>query len=78
MPRAISCDIDGETIDVEEALLMRDDPTYARNGVIDLVTNFRCLDCGQSVVPHKASRNGQAHFEHKARNPNCPMSDPAR
>jgi hypothetical protein len=36
----------------------------------------RCVECRQTVKPHKASDKGvAAHFEHLKRNPNCSLSE---
>ena len=74
MPRATTCQLDDQRIDVTEALNLRDLARKLRNKPPD----FRCLQCDGPVLPHKESRYGAAHFEHRKRNPSCPLSDPAR
>lgn len=74
MPRAVTCMLVNNEISVEQALSLRDDPKRKRSALL----NFRCIDCGEQVKPHKEGKASGAHFEHKKRNPNCPLSDPAR
>lgn len=74
MPRAVFCMLDNKEVSVEEALRLRDDPERKRTTLLD----FRCSDCAKPVRPHKGGRTISAHFEHGERNPNCPLSDPAR
>lgn len=70
MPRATTCFLDGKTITVAQALELRS--RRQRHNA------FRCRHCDEPVRPHKAGNNMAAHFEHLARNPSCPLSDPAR
>ena len=74
MPRAITCILGKGVISVEDALRMRDDPTRKRNVLLD----FRCIECGMQVRPHKDGKTMAAHFEHHKRNAACPLSDPSR
>lgn len=74
MPRAVTCMIDNKEVSVEQALRLRDDPERKRTTRL----NFQCIDCGKQVKPHKEGKASGAHFEHHRRNPNCPLSDPAR
>lgn len=73
MPRAAICRLSTE-ISVEKALVMRD----GDKALNDLIIEFRCVECGMPVRPHKKSENMDAHFEHLRRNPNCALSDPLR
>ena len=76
MPRATTALYKGKRINVEEALTL---PQSER-------IHMHCIDCGQPVNPHKASKPGKkpnaAHFEHYqaggGRNAKCKLSDPAR
>jgi hypothetical protein len=74
VPRLTSCDLGTGTIDVGEALRLRDAARAAHRPRPD----FRCGTCAEPVRPHQASRHGEAHFEHLDRNARCPHSDPAR
>ncbi len=67
MPRETTCELDGQIVDIEEALRLRDESP--RRGPYP---GFRCRECGELVRPHKKGTTGQAaHFEHRKRNPNC-------
>ena len=66
MARAVDCKFDGQIISVEKALEM------GRGN------DYRCCECDKPVKPHKASRYGEAHFEHLRRNPKCSKSCPER
>lgn len=66
MARAVECKFEGQIIRVGKALEMGSNNDY------------RCLECDSPVRPHKASRYGEAHFEHIRRNPKCSRSDPDR
>jgi hypothetical protein len=66
MPKAITCVLNKKVIGVDEALNLRD--TANRK------PDFRCVDCGKAVRPHRAGGDGAAHFEHLERNPACPLS----
>lgn len=68
MPRATTCELDGQIIGVEEALRLRDEAAGRRGPYPE----FSCRECGEPVRPHKEGTTGQAaHFEHKKRNPGC-------
>ena len=68
VPKAITCTLNGNEIDVANALQMR------ARGASPV---FRCIECGESVRPHKQGTTGQAaHFEHNSKNPLCPLSGP--
>lgn len=73
MARATTCLLDGQQIDVDEALELRQKAKRR-----DLPLNFRCIECGQMVRVHRASDYGAAHFEHLHRNPECQLSDISR
>ncbi len=74
MPRATDCNRNGDVVSIDMALQLRN----ARRTSPSQILDFQCIECGQTVRPHKAGAHGAAHFEHSARNPNCPLSDPAR
>ena len=74
MARATTCHLDDRLINVAVAIDQRD---LAREQGRES-PYFRCRECGRPVRPHKESGYGAAHFEHLERNPNCPLSDPAR
>ena len=74
MARSKVCAIGKRMIDVDEAIAMRDDERSRGRDNPD----FRCPECGESVQPHGAGGGACAHFEHRSRNPNCTLSDPAR
>ncbi len=74
MARATTCVLDGQEIDVDEALRLRDQARQSS----DTYPGFRCVECGEPVRPHSAGGHAEAHFEHLSRNPNCRLSDPGR
>ena len=74
MPRSTNCYLGRREVSIDEALRLRDDPERRRNVLLD----FRCVDCGNPVRPHKDSKTTSAHFEHHRRNAACPLSDPQR
>jgi hypothetical protein len=70
MPRATTCVLNGEVIDVAEALRRK------RRLTRSMRADFRCTECGKPVRPHRDSDYGDAHFEHLRRNAECSLSDP--
>jgi len=74
MPRATECILGNDRISVKEAIQLRDIAETQKNKKPD----FRCVECGRPVKPHKGGGTGGAHFEHLERNPKCSLSDPAR
>lgn len=70
MPRATTCMLGNRRIVIEDAIDLRDSAIQR--------PDFRCVKCGEPVIPHKESLYGDAHFEHVERNPECPLSDPER
>ncbi len=72
MPLATQCDLNGESISVDLALILRDQARSRRTARPD----FRCMNCGAEVRPHRDGGHVSAHFEHLERNPQCPLSDP--
>jgi hypothetical protein len=69
MSMATKCRLHSGEIDVGRAIEVRD-----RRGSAPY-PEFRCIECGQLVRPHKAGTTGQgAHFEHRIANPNCNLS----
>ncbi|PZO18230.1 MAG: hypothetical protein DCF26_08360 [Burkholderiales bacterium] len=74
MPLAINCAFSDTEISVADALLLREDARLGRRASPD----FRCIQCGEAVRPHRKGSFGAAHFEHLRRNPLCKLSDPAR
>jgi hypothetical protein len=75
MPRATECILNGKLLDINDAIDLRDNakdrPSKAKH-------DFRCIECGAPVRPHKEGRSSSAHFEHEGRNPDCKLSHPAR
>jgi hypothetical protein len=74
MPRANTCKLDERVLTVKEAIELRD--SARKNG--RQTQEFRCVECDGFVSPHNSSTYGDAHFEHRVRNPKCKLSDPAR
>jgi hypothetical protein len=74
MARATTCELDGQLIEVDEALQRRDQARATGQQCPE----FRCEECGEPVRPHRESGHGGAHMEHRSRNPNFSRSDPAR
>ena len=74
MPKSTTCLLNGRQIDIGEALDLRDS---ARKRQIE-DPDFLCIECDKPVCPHKESSYGAPHFEHRSRNPDCNLSDPAR
>lgn len=70
MRAAKQCSYHGRTIQVEEALEIREDPRTPRRNE----SEFLCLECGEQIWPHRSSDNGEAHFEHLRRNTGCSFS----
>lgn len=70
MPKATSCLLNKKSIEVEEALELRDEAKRLGQPRPD----FRCVDCQKAVRPHRSGGGGSAHFEHLERNPACPLS----
>lgn len=71
MPKATTCTLNKMIITVEAALHLRDEAKRAGQTSPD----FRCVDCGKAVRPHRDGGSGAAHFEHLERNPTCPLSN---
>jgi hypothetical protein len=68
MPKATQCSLDGRTVDIDEALQLRDDAVRRRKPYPE----FCCIECGEYVRPHKEGTTGQgAHFEHRRKSPGC-------
>lgn len=74
MPMAIVCNLNGSAVDVDEAVNLRDEARRA--GQTD--PDFRCVECGKVVRPHRIGRTTAAHFEHPDRNADCSLSNRAR
>ncbi len=70
MPLATTCRIGTREITVGEATELRDEAKLANQEKPD----FRCMDCGHAVRPHRGGGHAAAHFEHLERNANCPLS----
>ncbi len=68
LPLAIEAIYEGERIGIAKALEIRSQ--YKGK---DFKTPFTCVSCGRSIRAHKDG-GGAAHFEHMARNPQCPLS----
>ena len=65
MPTAIYCLHNGKQIAIKKAIDLR---KKNRSSL------FLCVSCGEVVKPHSGGGHTQAHFEHKVRNPECPLS----
>jgi hypothetical protein len=74
MSRATTSMLNGQEIDVDQALKLRDQVRRSSGASCD----FRCVECGEPIRPHKEGDHAGAHFEHLTRNPNCQLSDHAR
>ena len=74
MARSTSCLFESKKISVEHAIDIRDSTPVRQRKTLD----FKCIECGQKVRPHRAGGNAIAHFEHLERNLKCRLSDPAR
>ena len=72
--RVTTCAHHGQQIDIHEALQLRDQAKQSHASYPD----FRCVECGKPVRPHKEGGHAGAHFEHRSRNPNCRLSDAGR
>jgi hypothetical protein len=71
MARATTCFLEGQEIQVDRALQLRKEARQIK----DPDPDFLCVECGEPVIPHRGSPYGQAHIEHRDRNPNCRRSD---
>ena len=69
MPKSQESLLGSKKIMVDEALRLRDDSNGQR-------IDFRCIECGEAVRPHKESSHGASHFEHLRGNPKCKLSEP--
>jgi hypothetical protein len=74
MARATDCELNGQVIDVDKALELRDQARASGQPGAD----FRCVECGEPVRPHNEGSQGSAHVEHHSRNASCGRSDLAR
>lgn len=74
MARATSCILNGQTIDIAEALRLREQALATGQPY----PAFECEECGKPVKPHREGGHGGAHMEHRSRNASCSRSDPAR
>jgi hypothetical protein len=74
MPLSDVCLVDGRRIWVGDAIRNREEARRLGRPFPD----WRCVECGRPVRPHRGSPYGAAHFEHLKRNPNCSLSDPER
>lgn len=74
MPRAQESLLNGRLVGINDAIEDRDNARRIGQPFPD----WRCVQCGRPIRPHRASNHGAAHFEHLERNPNCPLSDPPR
>ncbi len=69
MPTMTSCILNGQAIDIDAAIDMKDAGNHP---------DFRCDECRQPVRPHRSGGHSPAHFEHLERNPDCSQSHVAR
>jgi hypothetical protein len=68
MPKATTCKLDGQLVEIEESLRLRDEAARRR----EPYPEFRCRECAELVRPHKEGTTGQAaHFEHRRRSSGC-------
>ena len=70
MPTMTSCAMNGNIIDIHEALRLRDQAdsrSVARE-------EYLCIECNQPLRAHKDGSTTGAHFEHLHRNPDCSLS----
>lgn len=65
MPTSISCVYKQNTINVNKAKSIKKKDKHAV---------FYCVNCGETVNPHKSGGHTEAHFEHEHRNSECPLS----
>lgn len=73
MPTATTCRQENLEIDVVDALERRVQAKRAGHPPPD----FCCNECGERINPHRGGQ-GEAHIEHRRRNPECPLSDAHR
>ena len=71
MPRATDCMLASRPVSIEVALQLRD----AAKKQNQVLPDFRCIECGNRVRPHKKSEQQAAHFEHRERIMKCSRSD---
>ncbi len=65
MPTAVTCLWNDKKIRIDEALEVRENEKSPM---------FLCVSCRQKVKAHDSGGHTSAHFEHIARNPECPLS----
>ena len=70
MPTATKCIMNGNTIDICEALILRDQADKKSVNRED----YFCIECDQPIFAHRASDSTAAHFEHRKRNLDCSLS----
>ncbi len=70
MPTATKCIMNGNTIDICEALILREQVGNKKANRKD----YFCIECYQPVYAHRASDSTAAHFEHSKRNSDCSLS----
>ena len=70
MPTMTTCVMNGNIIDIHEALRLRDQTD--NRGVAREV--YLCVECNQPVRAHSDGSTTSAHFEHLERNPACNLS----
>lgn len=74
MPKATTCLLNNQTIEIEDALRLRDEARRRKQPLPD----FKCLECRKAVQPHRDGGHAAAHFEHHERNGACTLSDRVR
>jgi len=74
MAKMTTCLLNGGTIDIDEALGLRESAAHRRIARPE----FLCTECGRPVRPHKSGGDAAAHFEHLERNPDCSLSHTPR
>lgn len=70
--RAVTCLVDGVETSIETALTNRSEAKARLQRAPVCV----CVECGELVDPHSEGDGSPAHFEHRARNPQCSLSVP--
>jgi hypothetical protein len=71
MATMTTCILNGRSIDIDEAIDIKDNGSAA-------ALNFLCTECNQPVRPFRSGGHVAAHFEHLQRNPDCTQSHVAR
>jgi len=65
MPTSITCLFNDQEIGIKEALELKE---RVKSPL------FLCVNCGEKINPYSGGGHTSAHFQHNARNPECPLS----